>query len=149
VRQNCCYQLIAPLRVQIGTTEILEIPVGFWSDGGSVPSALWSLLCITPTDPRFFRAFLLHDFAYLVGYRDSREICDQLLLAGAIADDAYPVRRCLVYRGVRLGGWIAWQRYRQNTRQFELQKEINSLKKYEPILKLTVANWARNLDGLS
>ena len=147
VRQNCCYQLIAPLRVQIGAHEILEIPVGFWSDGGSVPSLLWSILCVTPTDPRFFRAFLLHDFCYMVGYRDSRLICDCLLLAGAEADNAYPIRRNLVYWGVRLGGWVAWSRYRRQS-GYELQKSLTGLRP-DPILKLTVAGWNRNLDGLS
>jgi hypothetical protein len=147
VRRGCCYQLIAPLRVQIGDTELLEIPAAFYSDGGSVPAPLWSLLRITPTDPRFFRSFLLHDFSYMVGYRDSRLICDCLLLAGAEADGACRCAREAVYAGVRLGGWVAWGRYRTQS-NFELQKSLTGLHA-APQLRLTVAGWNRNLDGLS
>lgn len=147
VRLGCCYQLIAPLRVQIGSTELLEIPTAFYCDGGSIPPPLWSLLRIHPTDPRFFRSFILHDFCYMVGYRNSRLICDCLLLAGAEADGAGRIAREAVYRGVRLGGWVAWERYRRDAR-FELQKELTGLHQ-APQLKLTVQNWARNLDGLA
>jgi hypothetical protein len=109
---------------------------------------MWSVLCLYPTSPEYTRAFLLHDFIYMVGYRDSRLICDCLLLSGAEADGAGKLRRNLVYWGVRLGGWIAWERYRRESR-WQLQKSLSGLKKDGPMLRLTVDNWSRDMDGLS
>lgn len=142
-----CYQLHSALTVQVGENWLLHIPEGFWSDGGSIPSLLWSLLCIHPLSPRFARSFFLHDFLYAVGFRN-RLLCDDLLLSGTVTDRAPECRRELVYRGVRLGGWATWNRYRARS-GLELQKSIHSLRKDEPMFCLTVANWARNLDGLS
>ena len=147
VDRRKCFQLRSPLIAQIGESWLLQIPPAFYSDGGSVPSLLWSLLRIHPLDPHFARSFFLHDFVYAVGYKDNRKYCDELLLSGAISDGAPEIQRECVYRGVRLGGWAAWNRYRQQS-SLELQKSINSLKRDEPMFALTVSNWARNLDGL-
>ncbi len=144
---NRCFQLHAPLIVQVGDSWLLQVPEGFWSDGGSVPTLLWSILRVHPLDPRFARSFFLHDFVYATGFQ-TRKVCDELMLSGCIYDKAPEYIRELVYRGVRLGGWVAWNRYRARS-SLQLQKSINSLKKNEPMFALTVKDWARNLDGLS
>lgn len=147
VRPELCYQLLAPLRVQIGGN-LLEIPTAFYSDGGSVPRWAQSLIGVYPTTPKFMRPFFLHDFCYLVGYRGDRKLCDDLLLAGALAEGARRAKAEAVYWGVRAGGWVAWDGYRERSK-YELQKNVNSLKPGEPMLRLSVSNWCRNLDGLS
>lgn len=143
-----CFQLTSPLRVRIGDHELVEIPTAFYSDGGSLPSAVWTLLRCYPTDPECARSFILHDFAYMVGYRGDRKICDDLLYNGCVADGAGWAKRNGIYTGVRLGGWKAWNGHRERSR-YTLQKELNGLRPGEPLLRLTVQNWTRNLDGLS
>lgn len=142
-----CYQLQAPLVVQIGS-ELVEVPTAFFSDGGSIPAFLWSLLGIHPMTPKFCRPFFTHDFLFLVGYKGDRKLCDQVLRDGALAEGADPDEVRNVYTGVRIGSWKAWNDYRKKS-AYELQKNINSLRAGEPMFRLTAANWHRNLDGLS
>ena len=53
------------------------------------------------------------------------------------------------YWGVRLGGWVTWNRYRLRNWRWKMQKSINSLRKEDPMFLMTVENWSRNIDGLS
>ena len=145
---DLCYQQIGPFRVQIGDSEIVESPIGFWSDGGSVPHQLWSVLTIHPMTPRFARGFWLHDLLYATNYKGDRRLCDRILRDAAIVDGAGDCEAGIVYAGVRVGGWGPWEEYRRKS-TLELSKSINSFKHNEPMFRMTVAGWNRNLDGLS
>jgi len=138
------FMLLTPFRVRIGQFELLEIPTGFISDFASIPAPVRSF--ISPTHAQISRPAWLHDFAYMVGYRDSRRISDDLLLAGIEAEGGSRLLREIVYAGVRIGGWVAWGGYRRRSDK-TIHKNLECLR--PPTLRLTVANWSRDVDGLS
>lgn len=146
-RPGLCYELTSPLRAMLGATELIEIPIGFYSDGGSVPRFAQSLIGVYPTTPSFTRSFFLHDFLYMTNFRNDRELCDGILLEGALNDFSKPAKAYAVWSGVRLGGWVAWDRYIKENKKYRLHTQLVSMKPI--VMKLTVNNWARNLDGLS
>jgi len=98
--------------------------------------------------PKFCRPFFTHDFLFMVGYKNDRKLCDQVLRDGALSEGADPDDIRNVYIGVRLGSWKAWNDYRQKN-AYELQKNINSLRSNEPMFRFTVANWSRDLDAMA
>lgn len=104
------------------STRIL-VPSGFKTDFASVPRLLWPIL---PPIGKYTAAAVLHDWLYQhpqvfwVSQTESwhaldlnRQGCD------AVFDEAMEVlevsdwARRLMYRGVRLGGWMPWRKYRK------------------------------------
>jgi hypothetical protein len=90
--------LASPLVARVITdhtpSELIEIPAGFRTDGGSIP---WGArLLIDPTHTR--RAFVLHDWAYAEGRDDHAELFDAALRA----DRCRPWLRWLMTVAVRL-----------------------------------------------
>ena len=148
VERNRCFQLRSPLITLYHDNELVQTPAAFWSDGGSIPWWLWSLLRLHPLDPHCARAFFSHDFNFAVGFKQQRLVCDQYLYYGMLYDGATHMQARMVYMGVRLGSWRAWNNYRRKS-TLQLQKNIHSLKRCDPMFELTVENWCRNLDGLS
>ena len=84
------------------------IPKGFGSDGMSVPRMFWSI--ISPhIDPRTQRASICHDWIYREQPEGWTRKEADLMLYCYLLEDGFPVFLSLLsYRGVRLGGWIAW-----------------------------------------
>jgi hypothetical protein len=85
----------------------IEVPAGFLSDGASVPRVFWTIL--SPFGD-YFGAALIHDFLYSPhNLRFSRGACDLIFLT-AMKDAGVPfVRRRVIYRAVRLGGWASFK----------------------------------------
>lgn len=76
------------------------VPVGFTSDGGSIPRNLWSWC--NPLDGRYIEIFVLHDWCFSQGIdRDwaDRTLRDQLIHAGMRRTQAYAI-----YYAVRVFG---------------------------------------------
>ena len=138
------FMLLTPFKVRIGQFEVVEIPTGFISDFASIPFFMRPF--ISPTHAKISRPAWLHDFCYATNYRASRRINDDLLLQGMAVEGAGRVLREVVYTGVRVGGWVAWDRYRRRS-GLELQKSLGCLR--PATLNITVAGWHRNMDGLS
>lgn len=82
-----------------------EVPVGFLSDGCSLPRFLWRALG-HPFDMLYLREALLHDYLYRT-QTVTRAQADKLLY-DLLKDKLCWVRRQAIYRGLRLGGWVAW-----------------------------------------
>lgn len=80
------------------------IPAGFVSDGGSVPRLFWNI--VDPWGPAS-KAYWLHDFLYKTQER-SRLVSDAILMEAMEVLSVNWFKRKLIYRGVRLFGWIAW-----------------------------------------
>ena len=86
------------------------IPKGFKSDLASVPRFFWRL--IAPHECSL-EAALAHDWVYRKGLGYTRLGAD-LMLQDLMQQYGVPRwRRVLAYRGVRLGAWITWNRYRR------------------------------------
>lgn len=85
----------------------IEVPAGFMSDGASVPRIFWNLF--SPFGD-YFGAALIHDFLYTPANRlFDRATSDGIFLA-AMKDAGVPfVRRRLIYRAVRVGGWLSFR----------------------------------------
>ena len=82
------------------------VPVGFASDGGSIPRPLWSWC--NPLDGRFIKIFSFHDFCYSQGIDRAwadRTLRDQLILAGMRRTQAYAI-----YYAVRAFGGRHYRR---------------------------------------
>ena len=96
-----------------------RIPLGFESDGASVPRLLWLFVC-PPLDPSAVRAGVAHDYIYRVQPPDwTRKEADEMFLCFLIEDGMPPYRALRAFLGVRLFGWIAW---RQNRKRRENEK---------------------------
>jgi hypothetical protein len=95
----------------IDDTWSIHVPEGYKTDFASVPRPLWSLF---PPDGVYTQAAVLHDYIYgkrgkglgREGKDLSRSECDKIFLrAMETLGVDLPTRR-LIYRGVRLGGWL-------------------------------------------
>lgn len=87
----------------------VEAPRFFVTDLASVPAPMRSIL---DTNGLSRRAAVIHDFAYATGCMTRKE-ADQLFLDALVADGVISVGRGLYFAGVRLFGWIPFNRYRR------------------------------------
>jgi len=96
---------------------MLTVPAGFPTDFATIPRTLWSVL---PPLGKYDAAAVCHDKLYRVGSfrhrRISRALADQVLNEAMRASGVSHVKRCLIYWGVRLFGWIVWCHYRFHRR---------------------------------
>jgi hypothetical protein len=86
----------------------IEVFADYESDGGSLPRFSWSLLGITPFDPRCIYAFLLHDYLYqshILPRAEADTVLNEVL---AIPPACNGLQRWLIYVHVRLYGWIPY-----------------------------------------
>ena len=91
---------------------IHRIPVEFYSDGASIPRPLWPVIG-HPFDEDIRRPAVLHDFKYYSG-QDPRREADRLLRVAMHSEGAKWYKSWTVWSGVRLGGWVAWNKYRRD-----------------------------------
>ena len=93
------------------------IPVGFVSDGASIPRFLWRLLD-PPVTASTLRPSVIHDYLYRyqICTRKKADVLYDKLLA---ANGYNSFKRWLVYRGLRWRGGDAWD---WHTKELETQK---------------------------
>lgn len=102
-------RLILPLEIVLSSGQTIIVPAGFVTDFASVPRLLWRVL--PPWGP-YAHAAIVHDYLYMTG-EVSRELADAIFLEIMEQLDVNWVLRTVMYRGVRLGGWAVWNRYRR------------------------------------
>lgn len=91
----------------------IEVPIGFQSDGCTMPGLFWWSIG-HPFDMKFLREAILHDFLYATQPCD-RETADMVFRDELKkAHKLSAIRRGLMYRGLRLGGWVAWNKHTKN-----------------------------------
>lgn len=107
------FELSEPL-VAHWRKEVVTVPVGFISDGASVPCAFqwyagrWEE-CLR-------RGAIVHDYLYYVQDRPRRE-ADIWMMLGNLWDSTRPTKAEAIYVTLRSAGWVAWlknQRLRAN-----------------------------------
>lgn len=117
-------RLTSPLFFEVDG-HVCYIPAGFITDFASIPKALQSIF--SPVDPRYIRAAVIHDYAYRFrgifprrggGFVRleplyTRVASDVFFLRSMEAEGAGWVVRHTIYRGVRIGGWVPWNKYRR------------------------------------
>ena len=115
MKTNIRVDLIPPTYRRAVLTEPLwfndaRIPSGFYTDFASVPRIFWRIL---PPWDRYTPAAIVHDYRYYTNgltrkqadaefYRNARDLSTPLWQA------------VMLYLGVRIGGWVAWNKYRRD-----------------------------------
>jgi len=94
--------------------ENIDVPKGFKTDLASVP---WPAVMFIPKSGKGNQAFVLHDFLYFkrgkINNREySRSKCDRIFLEAMHVLDVNWFKRKIIYRAVRLGGWVPWKKKR-------------------------------------
>lgn len=99
-----------------------HIPSGFKTDFASVPQILWNII---PPTGRYAQAAVLHDWLYRCQdqHNFTRKQCDQIFNEAMKTLNVKTWRRILIYRGVRIGGWLAWS---QNKKDIEKKRGSES-----------------------
>ena len=87
------------------------VPEGFMSDGCSMPPCFWIILG-HPFDMDFLREAILHDFIYQTQPVD-RKTAD-LIFCEILKPKMGWIRRKTIFRGLRVGGWAAWNKHTEN-----------------------------------
>ena len=91
-----------------GTT--IEVPVGFVSDGASIPKIFWFIVG-SPLTGKYRGAAILHDYLYY-STRYPRKRCDEIFLEAMTVLKVNKVKRTIIFWAVRIFGDIAWDRHR-------------------------------------
>jgi hypothetical protein len=90
---------------------IIEVPMGFWSDGASIPRAFWAIL--NPFG-RYFESAIVHDYLYTMGtslHGGTRKKADITFLELMEKQNVVSVVRRTMWLAVRMFGWKQWKKY--------------------------------------
>jgi hypothetical protein len=133
------YKVTAPFNYAVGYPDgktIVHVPAGFITDFASIPRVLWSFI---PPTGFYGKAAVIHDFLYLNGNINGMVIpqkyADDVLNEGMVVlasawilehgrtEPGQPyiprgelktlVEREIIYKGVRIGGFLTWKKYRK------------------------------------
>lgn len=95
----------------VSSLGIITVPTGFITDGTSIPRCFWNIL--GPHGP-YLPAAVVHDYLYSP-WSKSHFPCDRYTADWLFKEAmwnlgiGWPTRE-IIYRGVRLGGWAAYQK---------------------------------------
>lgn len=100
----------------------ITAPTGFINDLASIPRVLQSLI---PKVGKHRGAAVIHDWLYYrrgeihEGLKITRKQCDLIFLEAMKTADVWWLRRQAMYRAVRAGGWVFWNKPRTDDRMTE------------------------------
>ena len=83
------------------------VPIGFVTDGASVPDFLYSIMG-SPWQGGWEMPAVIHDYNYFL-QSFSRNACDEMFLEGMKICKVPFWKRQLAFAGVRLFGWLFWK----------------------------------------
>lgn len=106
---------LGPRRFKLDTKFIYEdvdirvvVPAGFITDFNSSPRIIWSYFA--PTD--CLEAGLVHDWLYANPNGLTRQQCDDIHRRILHLCGFRLTKRNAIYTGLRVGGWVPWNKYR-------------------------------------
>jgi len=92
------------------TNKVITVPAGFIFDGNST--------LVNKFKPSRQAASLIHDYLYRFAKYDDGTICTRLeadqIYYTMLKGTTYKITRAFFFAGLRLFGWIAWNRHRKN-----------------------------------
>lgn len=91
-----------------GTQDLITVPMGFTTDGASIPPLVTWVTRWGPWDAPQRWAAIVHDWLY-TQRGTVRKVADLVFLAVLKAEGAGWWRRHVLYWGVRVGGWKAFK----------------------------------------
>jgi hypothetical protein len=89
-------------------SKVFVVPEGFVTDFASVPRIPLAFLL---TGDSAHEAAVIHDRLYSTA-EVTREVADAVFKEAAIASGEPSWKASLMYAGIRLGGWMAWNDHR-------------------------------------
>lgn len=89
------------------SNEIIYVKAGTITDGASIPKFAWSI--IGGPLGRYAPAAVVHDECYRRKLYP-RKRCDQIFLEAMKVLRIWIIKRLMMYRAVRLFGWMAWNK---------------------------------------
>lgn len=96
--------------IQTKAIRTISIRRGFVTDLASVPRIMWS--CYSPNDSRTIPAAILHDYLYRYKLGFTRKEVDDIFFYALIKAHTKPMRAIKYYIGVRVFGWMFYQKKR-------------------------------------
>lgn len=99
------WRLVKPLMYVTNEGEAITVPAGFICDLASIPPIARPLF---PVNGDWTEAAVIHDWLY-DGKIGSRERADEIFLEAMEDLGVSWWRRRIMYRAVRLGGWLYWR----------------------------------------
>ncbi len=91
-----------------GSDDKIVVPKGFVTDFASVPRLFWAFI---PPDGSYTAAAVVHDYLYHTQER-SRKESDLIFLEAMEVLGVVWWKRKVMYRSVRMFGWIPWKKKR-------------------------------------
>src|SRR3990167_2021712 len=98
--------------VEENSKDKITVPKSFLTDFASVP---WPASMLIPKSGLYNQAAVLHDFLYATQTRSQKE-ADKIFLEAMKILGVNPIKRWLMYRAVRLWGFIPWDMHRRKNR---------------------------------
>lgn len=107
------------------SNEVILVPKGFLTDFASIP---WPISMLIPKDGDYNQPAVLHDYLYsrlgrLYNMTYNRAKCDSVFLEAMevinlLDNFSIPLlKRRIIYRGVRVGGWYGWRKHEGRRKQ--------------------------------
>ena len=96
----------------------ITIPIGFPTDGASIPRGLWNLF--PPFDSTYVEAAIVHDFLY-ASHLLVKEEADLVFYETMVTLKTFPLTRETLYWGVR---WAGGSSYASGPARWEERKRI-------------------------
>jgi len=100
------WKLETPLVYETRQGETIVVPPGFITDLASIPRLLHWLI---PVNGRHRSAAIVHDYLFVIQDRERSEV-DRIFLDAMEDCGVRWSQRQAMYRAVRLGGWIPWNK---------------------------------------
>ncbi len=96
----------------INSPVIIRVPIGFITDGASIPKIAWSLIG-SPWSGRYSRAAVIHDYGYSSQTITRKEV-DTIFLDGMKILGVSWWKRKTMWFFVRSFAWKPWNNYKKN-----------------------------------
>lgn len=92
-----------------GSPDVITVPEGFITDCASVP---FPAKMFIPVSGQYNQAAVVHDYLYATQTRTRKEADDIFLEAMTVLGVNW-FKRQVMYRAVRLGGWLPWNHHKK------------------------------------
>lgn len=104
-------KFIAPFEYNNPPVKII-IPIGFKSDGASIPRLAWSIIG-SPWTGKYKYAVVIHDYLTATQTTTRRE-ADRIFLDAMKVLNVSRWKRRVIWLAVRLFGWSTWRKHKKN-----------------------------------
>lgn len=101
-------KLTKPFTYVSKRNKIYALPIGFVSDGASIPKLLWSVIG-SPFTGKYEKPVWIHDWNYKT-QKIKRNLADKIFYEGMVEERVSLWKRQTMWFGVRVGGWVSWRR---------------------------------------